>query len=595
MTENTFKNIHEQIVSTVTKCSDRTAFKWFEENGQLSGVTWSQYYEQMKQVSKSLMSLGVEKGDKVNVLSNSRYEWVVADFAVVSIGGATVGIYQSNLAKDCQYIIDHSDAVIIFAEDDEQLTKLQEIRKEIPNIRKVVMFSGSHKGDDWIIDFDEFMALGKDISDEDFLKRAEAVTREDIAGIIYTSGTTGVPKGAVTSNGNFLFTTSGVMKALSTYDDDETFLFLPLAHVFARILVNSVIAVGNTMTFFRGMDTLVNDFQIVQPHYFASVPRIYEKVYSKVLSGAEAKGGVALKIFNWASGVGEQVSELILAKKPIPGMLGLKYKLATKLVFSKVQAALGGRVRYCISGAAPLNPTIAAFFHAAGVLVLEGLGMSENTSVTNVNRPNDYKFGYVGQTIEGVEQKIAEDGEICFKGDNVMQGYYKMPEKTAETFNGEWLLTGDLGEIDSEGFLKVTGRKKDLIITAGGKNIAPSRIEGIIATSKYINQICVIGDQRKFLSALVTLDEENVMDYANTNEIAYKSFDDLIRNEKIQEMVEAEVAEKNKELASFESIKKIHLVPEFTVENEMITPTFKIKKNIVSDNYKSEIDQLYPN
>ncbi|MBU2646091.1 long-chain fatty acid--CoA ligase [bacterium] len=590
-----FKNIHEQIISTVEKRKDGVAFKWFQEDGQLTGVSWTDFYRQLQQTAKSLMALGVEKGDKVNVLSNTCYRWVLSDFATVSIGGATVGIYQSNLAKDCQYIINHSDAVVIFAEDDAQLEKLQEVRQEIPHIRKVIMFTGRHSGDDWVIDFDDFLLLGKDISDQDFQKRADAVGPDDMAGIIYTSGTTGVPKGAVTSNGNFLFTTAAVRKALSFNDDDETFLFLPLAHVFARILVNSILNVGNTMTFFRGMDTLVDDFQIVRPHYFASVPRIYEKVYSKVLSGAESKGGAALKIFNWAADVGAQVSDRIIARQPIPFTLGLKYKVATRLVFSKVQGALGGRVRYCISGAAPLNPTIAKFFHAAGVLVLEGIGMSENTSVTNVNRPDNYKFGYVGPPIEGVQQKIAPDGEICFKGPNNMQGYYKMPEKTRETFDDDgWLLTGDLGEIDADGFLKVTGRKKDLIITAGGKNIAPSRIEGIIATSKYINQICIIGDQRKFLSALITLDEENTKAYADANGIAYKRFDDLLRNDRIQALLEKEVAEKNAELASFESIKKIHLVPEFTVENEMITPTFKIKKNIVSENYKTAINGMYP-
>lgn len=586
--------MHEQIVSTVNKKADKTAFRWFQEDGQLTGVTWTEFYDHLKKAGKSLMSLGVVRGDKVNVLSNTCYRWVVSDFATVSIGGATVGIYQSNLAKDCQYIIDHSDAIVIFAEDDEQLQKLQAVRKEIPNVRKVIMFNGSHQGDDWVIDFDDFMQLGKDISDKEFEARADSVEVADMAGIIYTSGTTGVPKGAVISNGNFLFTTDAVKKGLTVNDGDETFLFLPLAHVFARILVNHVVAAGYTMTFFRGMDTLVADFQIIRPHFFASVPRIYEKVYSKVLSGAEAKGGAALKIFNWAADIGAQVSDLIIAKKSIPFGLGLKYKVATKLVFSKVQAALGGRVRYCISGAAPLNPAIAKFFHGAGILVLEGLGMSENTSVTNFNRPDNFKFGTVGLPVDGVEQKIAEDGEICFKGLNNMQEYYKMPDKTAETFRDGWLLTGDLGEIDGDNFLKVTGRKKDLIITAGGKNIAPSRIEGIIATSKYINQICVIGDQRKFLSALVTLDEENTKAYADENGITYGSFDDLIRNEQIQALLDKEVAQKNSELASFESIKKIYLVPEFTVENEMITPTFKIKKNIVAETHKAAIDGMYP-
>ncbi|MCP4751649.1 MAG: long-chain fatty acid--CoA ligase [Proteobacteria bacterium] len=594
MTEYAFNNLHEQIKATVQRRKDKTAYKWFQDDGQLTSISWTGFYEQLRAAGKSLMSLGVGKGDKVNVLSNTCYRWVLTDFASVSIGGATVGIYQSNLAKDCQYVIDHSDAVVIFAEDDSQLEKLKEVKADIPKIRKVVMFTGSHKGDDWVIDFDEFMELGKEISDEDFNQRADSVGLDDVAGIIYTSGTTGVPKGAVTSNGNFIFTANSVKEALEFNDDDETFLFLPLAHVFARILVNSAINVGNTMTFFRGMDTLVDDFQVVRPHYFASVPRIYEKVYSKVVGGAEAKGGLVLKIFKWASDVGLQISNLKLEKKPIPALLNLKYKLATKLVFSKVQNALGGNVRLCVSGAAPLNATIAQFFHAAGILILEGIGMSENTSVTNVNRPDNYRFGWVGPPVNGVEQKIAEDGEICFRGPNTMQEYYKMPEKTAETIVDGWLLTGDLGEIDSQNFLRVTGRKKDLIITAGGKNIAPSRIEGIIATSKYINQICIIGDQRKFLSALVTLDEENTMEYADANNISYDNLDDLLRNEQIQKLVEGEVEQKNKELASFESVKKVELVPEFTVDNDMITPTFKIKKNVVGDLHKDRIDGMYP-
>ncbi|MBU3915946.1 long-chain fatty acid--CoA ligase [bacterium] len=594
MTEYAFKNLHEQIKATVQLRKEKTAYKWFQDNGQLTSISWNGFYEQLKKAGKSLMSLGVKKGDKVNVLSNTCYKWVLADFSSVSIGAATVGIYQSNLAKDCQYIIEHSDAVVIFAEDDSQLEKLKAVKADIPAIRKVIMFTGTHKGDDWVIDFDDFMELGKDISDDDFNKRADSVGLDDVAGIIYTSGTTGVPKGAVTTNGNFIFTTNAVGDALDFYEDDETFLFLPLAHVFARILVNNAICSGNTMTFFRGMETLIDDFKVVRPHYFASVPRIYEKVYSKILSGAESKGGVALKIFKWASSVGLQVSNLQLEKKPIPALLGLKYKLATKLVFSKVQNALGGRVRQCVSGAAPLNPTIAQFFHAAGILILEGIGMSENTSVTNCNRPDNFRFGWVGLPVKGVEQKIAADGEICFRGPNVMQGYYKMPEKTAETIVDGWLLTGDLGEIDSDNFLKVTGRKKDLIITAGGKNIAPSRIEGIIATSKYINQICIIGDNRKFLSALITLDQENTIEYAKANNISFNSFADLLKNDQIQKLLESEVEQKNKELASFESIKKIILVPEFTVENELITPTFKIKKNVVGKVYKSAIDGMYP-
>jgi len=590
-----FKNFHEMLEETVDRRGDNTAYKWFKEAGQTDSVTWTEYYNQVKQVAKSLIALGVRKDDKVNILSYSSYRWVLSDMAMMCIGAVTIGIYQSLLPDDCKYIINHSDAVLIFAEDDIQLQKIFEIRKEIPEIRKVVLFNGTCPEDDWVLSFEEFLGLGKDVPDKDFEKRVEAVTPQDAAAIVYTSGTTGVPKGAVLTHDNITFTAQSVGQSVQYYDDDHVFLFLPLAHVFARTCVNTSILSGSTLTFNRSMDTLVDDLKAAQPHWFPSVPRIYEKVYSKVISGAEAKGGLALKIFSWACEVGKQVSDCKLNNEPIPFLTDLKYKLATKLVFSKIQAALGGRVRWCISGAAPINPDIARFFHGAGILILEGLGMTENTSFTNLNRFDNYRFGWVGPAGPGIEQKIAEDGEIMFRGRNVMKEYYKMPEETAETITEDgWQYTGDLGEIDSENFLKVTGRKKDLIITAGGKNIAPSAIEGIIATSKYIAQICLIGDRRKYLTALITLDPDNIAEYARKNGISFSVVDDLIGNEKIVALIEEEVAEKSKTLASFETIKKVTTIPEFTIENGLLTPTFKIKKNVAMDRYQDKIDAMYP-
>ena len=399
--------------------------------------------------------------------------------ALMSIGSVTVGIYQSNLPKDCRYIINHSDAVLVFVEDDVQLAKVLSIREEIPKIRKVILFKGTPPVDDWVISFDEFLELGKDVTDAALQQRIDNVVSSDAAGIVYTSGTTGVPKGAVLTHDNITFTAQSVYHSLEIRDGDINLLFLPLAHVFARTCVYASLFPGSTTTFARSLDTIAEDFKIAKPHWFPSVPRIYEKVYSKIISGAEAKGGAALKIFQWACGVGAQVSELKQQKRPIPALTGFKYGIATKLVFSKVHEALGGRVRWCISGAAPLNPDIGRFFHAAGVLILEGIGMTENTSFTNVNRVDNYRFGWVGPTGPGIEQKTGEDGEVMYRGRNVMKEYYKMPEETAETLTADgWQYTGDLGEIDAEGFLRITGRKKDLIVTAGGKNVAPAAIEG---------------------------------------------------------------------------------------------------------------------
>ena len=590
-----FQNTHAMLTATVDRHRERPAFRWFTEPGLTASVTWGEFYDQVRQVSKALMALGVATGDKVNIVSYSCYRWVLADMGITCAGAVTVGIYQSNLPKDCQYIIDHSDAVIVFAEDNRQLDKLLEIRSRIPNIRKVVLFSGQVPLDDWVIGFEDFLALGRDISDADFEQRTRSTGPQDPAGIVYTSGTTGVPKGAVLTHDNITFTAQSVKGSTRIEDDDEVFLFLPLAHVFARTCVYATLLVGCATTFTRSMETVVEDMQACRPHWFASVPRIYEKVYSKVISGAEAKGGAALKIFNWARAVGEQVSDLKVAKKPVPFFLGIQYALANKLVFSKIQAALGGRVRWCISGAAPLNPDIGRFFHAAGVLIVEGIGMTEDTSFSHLNRWDNYRFGWVGQPGPGIEQKTEEDGEVMIRGRNVMKEYYKMPEETAATITSDgWLLTGDIGEIDSEGFLRITGRKKELIITAGGKNIAPAAIEGVIATSKYINQVCVIGDRRKFLSALVTLDAENVGAWAAAEGIAFSDIQDLIANPKVEALIDAEVTAMNQRFPSYESIKKVTIVPEFTIENGLLTPTLKLKKNIVTDQYAGAIEAMYP-
>jgi len=589
-----FRNFHEMIRTTVDRTPDGVAYRTILDSGEMESVTWSEFYRQVRQAAKALIALGVEHGDKVNILSYTNYRWVQTDFAVMAVGGCTVGIYQTLLPKDCRYIIDHSDAVLVFAEDEQQLAKLREIRKEIPDIRRVVLFKGDPGTDDWVISYDQFLALGSDVSDETLELRIEAVTPQDVAAIVYTSGTTGVPKGAVLTNDNLTFTAQSVRESLSVEGADETLLFLPLAHVFARLIVFGALVNDNTLTFARGLDTIAEDMKIARPNWFASVPRVYEKVHTKIISGAEAKGGLALKIFRWALDVGYQVSDCKLNKRPVPALTAMKYKLAHKLVFSKVHEALGGRVRWCVSGAAPLNPDIARFFHAADVLVLEGIGMTENTSFTNVNRVDNYRFGWVGPTGPGIEQKVDENGEILYRGRNVMREYYKMPAETAETITEDgWQYTGDLGEIDDEGFLRVTGRKKDLIITAGGKNVAPSAIEGLIATSKFINQVCVIGDRRKYLTALITVDEENVKAYAQEHGIAGAELSELVKNPQIVNLIAHEVEDKNQEFASFETIKKFKIVDEFTIDNGMLTPTMKVKRNVAVERHKDLIEQMY--
>ncbi|MBF0411113.1 MAG: long-chain fatty acid--CoA ligase [Desulfamplus sp.] len=590
-----YQSVNQMLLETVNKYADKSAYRWFDSSAKADFVTWRKFYDQVKAVSKSLIALGVEKGDKLNIISYTCYKWVLTDMAVMSIGGVTVGIYQSNLPKDCGYIINHSDAVVVFAEDQTQLAKLMEIRDEIRAVRKVVLFNGEAHGNDWVISFEDFLKLGNDVADSEVEKRTSALRPQDDAGIVYTSGTTGVPKGAVLTHDNITFTAQSVFQSAPQFKEgEEMFMFLPLAHIFARTCSYASIITGNCTTFARSINTLLEDFKLASPHWFVSVPRIFEKIHTKVISGVEAKGGVTEKIFRWACSVGTEVSNCKIYKIPIPLSINIKYMIARKLVFSKIHEALGGRVKWCISGAAPLNPEIARFFHAAGLLILEGIGMTEDTSFSHVNRIDNYDFGVVGPPGVGIDHKLADDGEVLIKGRNVMKEYYKMAEATADTFTEDgWLKTGDIGDIDEHNVLKITGRKKELIITSGGKNVAPSSIEGLIATSKYINQVCVIGDKRNYLSAIVTLDEQNIKDYASDNKIDYSNYESLLKHEKIVNLINDEIKKKNKELPSFETIKKLTIAPEFTIENKMMTPTFKIKKNVIMDNYKEEIQKMY--
>jgi len=589
-----YRNVLEMLCETVDRCGDQPAYRTILDDGRTTSVTWDEFAQEVRRAARSLIALGVAKNDKVDILSYSNYQWVLTDVALASIGSCTVGIYHSLLAKDVGHIVNHSDAVLVFAEDAGQVEKLMEIRDQIPAIRKVILIKGTPPADDWVIGFDEFLELGGDVSDATLEARQSAVTADDVEAIVYTSGTTGVPKGAVLTHDNITFTAQSVRDSVVRRDGDVTFLFLPLAHIFARTCVFTAMLAGSTTVFARGMETISEDFRIARPHWFPSVPRVYEKVHTKIISGAQAKGGLALKIFNWAVKVGLQVSDLKVAKKPLPALLKLRYALATKLVFSKVQDALGGRVRWCISGAAPLNPDIGRFFHAAGVLILEGIGMTENTSFTNINRYDDYRFGWVGPTGPGIEQMTADDGEVLYRGRNIMREYYKMPEETAETLTPDgWQHTGDLGEIDSEGFLRITGRKKDLIVTAGGKNVAPSAIEGVIATSKYISQVCVIGDRRKYLTALVTVDPDNIAAFAAEQGLPTDDVTALLAQKKVIDLIRSVIDEKNREFASFETIKDFRILPEFSIENGLLTPTLKVKRNIAMERFAGLIDEMY--
>jgi long-chain acyl-CoA synthetase len=593
MTE--LRSVSDMVRATAERRGDHAAFRWIDDNLELQSVSWTEFLEDQRTLSKALIAFGFERGTAASILSYSRYRWVLADLALEAIGCVTVGIYHTLPAKDCAHIVDHSDSILVFAEDTEQVAKLREVRERIPKVRAVVLLTGSASADDeWVMDFETFCQRGAAVSDAAVDERIAAVGPDDPAAIVYTSGTTGVPKGAVLTHENLTFTPQSVDGSADIHDGDETLLFLPLAHVFARTCVFTALFRGTTTTFSRGIDTIAEDLRVARPQWFASVPRVYEKVYSRIIAGAEAKGGLALKIFRWACSVGERVSDRRLQHRPVPALLRLQYRLATRLVFAKVHEAMGGRVRWCISGAAPLNPRIGKLFHAAGVVIVEGLGMTEDTSFSHLNRLESVRFGWVGLPGPGIEQRIADDGEVLIRGRNVMKGYYKMPEETAATLTEDgWLHTGDLGMIDEAGFLKITGRKKELIVTAGGKNCAPAAIEGQLCLSKYIEQACVVGDGRPYLTALLALDLDAVRELADQSQIDYTTVADLQESEAVLTLIEEHVRATNAELPSFETVKAFRIVDELTIDDGTLTPTMKIKRNVIVERHADLIASMY--
>ena len=589
-----YRSIPQLIEHIARTHPDRAAFK-SPGDGQWIPITWTETLATLTRVSKSLIALGIGHGDRVCILSRTRLEWVLTDFGCVNCGGVTVGIYQSNLPPDCAYIVNHAEAELVFVENDEQLQKILSARSEMPQLRQIVIYDGRSDRANDVLTWDEYLDLGNSVDDSELQRRIDVIQPDDLAALVYTSGTTGVPKGVMLTHKNLVFIgwTAGHLLYIEPFF--ETLLFLPLAHVFARLIVYCCLRVACPVSLLGDLTKVAESIREVRPHFFASVPRIYEKFYDVVISNAEAAGGMKRSLFYWALGVGMQVSRLQQEKRPIPTVLGLKHRLANKLVLHKVQAAFGGRLVYAISGAAPLNKTIGEFFHACGVLLLEGIGMTENTSFSNVNTREDNKFGTVGRAGPGIEVRIAGDGEVLFRGDNVMKGYFKEPEATAAALDAEgWLHTGDIGELDEDGFLKITDRKKEIIVTAGGKNVAPQRIERIMRTSHYIAQVMAYGDKKKYISALITLDVVAIVDWAKANGVEVTEPEELAAHPKIRELLEREVEERKRELASFETVKRFQLLPrDFTIEAGELTPTLKLKRRVLSERYRDELDALY--
>ena len=586
--------------SRVERTPDRPA-QQTKRDGKWVTLTWREVGEAVREVALGLIALGRQKGDAVAILSASRAEWVQADFAILSAGCVTVPIYPSYPPDLIAFVVNDSQARTLIVEDPTQLAKALEARPKMDALEHIVVMSGydAPQPPAMVRTWETLRRLGRDNADAHRSTLAERVasTRgDDVATIVYTSGTTGNPKGVVQTHANHMAALAASGKATPVEEGWVHLLFLPLAHSFARLESFLGVYHGLTTAFAENLDKLSDNLREVRPHFICSVPRVYEKVYAKVLAGAQAGSPVKQKIFRWAMDVGRQVSRLQREGKPIPAALDVRRKLATKLVFSKLHAALGGRLLWAVSGGAPLAREIAEFFHAAGILVLEGYGLTETCPVLTFNRVDHYKFGSVGQALPGVELKIAADGEIMARGANIAtRGYFKQPAATAEAFDAEgWFHTGDIGHVDGDGFLYITDRKKDLIVTAGGMNIAPQNIENLLKADPFVSQAMVYGDRKPYPVALITLNPEELAKFAREQGLLASDASVIVKHPKVVERVERLVEEKNTHLQSYAKIKKFTvLADDFTQDGGELTPTLKVKRKVVSEKYRDTLEELY--
>jgi long-chain acyl-CoA synthetase len=562
-----------------------------KEGGEWVCTTYREVGEIVRRLSLGLIDLGIEKGDKVAILANTRPEWTYFDFAALSAGAVVVPIYQTNSPEECQYVLENSDARVVIVEDDEQLEKIREVKGACPKLDQVIRMTGSSED---AISMEELSERGDGHSTEEWERRWGSVSADDICTFIYTSGTTGPPKGCVISHGNYRSMLDMIHRVNVLGDDELTYLYLPLAHSFALLIQLGSFDLGATLAYWeRDPLKIVPNLGEVRPTYFPSVPRIFEKIYTAATANVEKEGGLKKLVFNWAVRVGKKVREREHAGKSVGPLLRRKYEIADKQVLSKIRNLFGGRLKLAVSGAAPINPEILRFFDAAGVLVVEGWGMTETSTAATIATPDDFRIGTIGKPFPGCEVRIAEDGEILVKGPNVFQGYYKNEEATRETIVDGWLHTGDLGEYDPDGYLKITGRKKDIIITAGGKNITPANLEAEIKQSPYVSQCVVVGDRRPYLVALVTLDMEECAKLAEEHDWPADSAE-LARHEEMRALIQGHIDSINEKFARVEQVKKFEILPtDLSQPGGELTPTLKVKRNVVAEKYEDRVEKLY--
>lgn len=562
-------------------------------------VTWRELDTVVRELGAGLVALGVDPEDRVAIASATRYEWALADLAIMVSGGATTTIYPTTIADDVAFILADSGTKVVFAEDAEQLEKLRSVRAQAPGVQRVVVLSGHPDQDDWTLTLDELRALGREYLTGDpgaVDARIDHIGADQLATIIYTSGTTGRPKGVRLRHSAWTYEAAATDSINILTEDDLQYLWLPLAHVFGKVLLTLPLQIGFPTAIDGRIDKIVDNLAVVRPTFMGAAPRIFEKAYGRIQTMMEGEGGLKHKLFVWASGVGREVSVLREQGRNPSGMLARKYAIADKLIGTKIRERFGGRVRFFISGSAALNQDIARWFDAMGMQIAEGYGLTETSAASFVNRTKAYRYGSVGWPLPGTDVRIADDGEVLLRGPGVMEGYHNNPDATSEVFDDEGFFhTGDIGELDDRGFLRITDRKKDLFKTSGGKYIAPAVIESTFkGLCPYASQLVVYGADRNFVSALITLDPDAMQGWAAQHGMEGASYHDVVTSDAARAMVQGYVDELNAGLNRWETVKKFTILEnDLSVEEGELTPSLKLKRKVVAEKYKDLLDAHY--
>jgi long-chain acyl-CoA synthetase len=596
--DNRADTVARMILDRIARTPEVEAYR-YPVGERWESVTWQQTGDRVRRLAAGLMALGIEPEQRVAIAATTSYEWILADFAIMCAGAATTTIYPTTTSSEVAYILGDSDSRIVFAENDDQVKKVREHRSELPELTTIVTFAETADDDESVITLTELEERGKEylVDHPSAIEEAAAAIGPDsLATLIYTSGTTGKPKGVRLTHDCWTYEGAAVDAVQILRPDDLQYLWLPLAHSFGKVLLTAQLQIGFPTAVDGRVDKIIDNLAVVRPTFVGAAPRIFEKAHGRIVSTVEQEGGVKAKLFAWAFSVGRKVSALRQQGKEPTGLLAVQHAVADRLVFSKIQQRFGGRLRFFVSGAAALSRDIAEWFHAAGILIVEGYGLTETSAATCVNLPGRFTFGTVGPAFPGTQLRIAHDGEVLVKGPGVMRGYQNLPELTDEVLDPDgWFHTGDIGQLEEGGVLRITDRKKDLFKTSGGKYIAPQLIEAAFkALCPYASQIVVHGENRNFTSALVTLDPDAIVGWAAENGLEGKSYAEIVGSDAARAMVQGYIDQLNAKLNRWETIKKFAILDhDLTVEDGEMTPSLKLRRSAVETRYADILDSFY--